>query len=209
MNKPLSGGLMTPDNQGYAADFLARSAEAAAALSADTDSRAVLSSMAEVTIAAMRAGRKLLVAGNGGSAADAQHIAGEFISRLMFDRAPLPAIALTTDSSALTATANDYGYERVFERQVRGLARKGDVFLGISTSGRSPNVLRALEAAREEGVTCLGFTGRDGGAMLERCDALFRAPARETPIIQQLHITAAHLLCALVEQGMFPEVARC
>ncbi len=198
---------MELSDQGYAADFLARSAAAAAALAADAEAQAVLAGMAGLTIAAMRAGRKLMVAGNGGSAADSQHIAGEFISRLMFDRAPLPAIALTADSSALTATANDYGYERVFERQVRGLARMGDVFLGISTSGRSPNVLHALDAARQAGVTCLGFTGKDGGAMPERCEKLFRAPAQETPIVQQLHITAAHLFCALVERGMFPDFA--
>ncbi|HJS86047.1 MAG TPA: SIS domain-containing protein [Acetobacteraceae bacterium] len=195
---------MELDDHGYAADFLARSAEAASALAADGEARAVLARMAKATTAAMRAGRKLMVAGNGGSAADAQHIAGEFISRLMFDRAPLPAIALTTDSSALTASANDYGYEFVFERQVRALARDGDVFLGISTSGRSPNILRALDAAREMGALCFGFAGQDGGAMTERCAALFRAPARETPIVQQLHITAAHLFCALVERGMFP-----
>ncbi len=192
-------------DQGFAADFLARSAEAAAALAADTEARRVLADMAALTTAAMRAGRKLMIAGNGGSAADAQHIAGEFISRLMFDRVPLPAIALTADSSALTATANDYGYECVFDRQVRGLARDGDVFLAISTSGRSPNVLRALDAARAAGVTCLGFAGKDGGAMQDKCAKLFRAPAQETPIIQQLHITAAHLFCALVERGMFPD----
>ncbi|MBV9118970.1 MAG: SIS domain-containing protein [Acetobacteraceae bacterium] len=196
---------MEPDNHAYAADFLARSAEAAAALAADAQAAAVLARMAEITVGAMRAGRKLMLAGNGGSAADAQHIAGEFISRLMFDRAPLPAIALTTDSSALTASANDYGYEAVFERQVRALARDGDVFLAISTSGRSPNVLRALDVAREAGAVCLGFAGQDGGAMGGRCEALFRAPARETPIVQQLHITAAHLFCALVERGMFPD----
>ncbi|MBV8613983.1 MAG: SIS domain-containing protein, partial [Acetobacteraceae bacterium] len=182
---------MEPDDHAYAADFLARSAEAAAALAADAEASAVLTRMAEITVAAMRAGRKLMLAGNGGSAADAQHIAGEFISRLMFDRAPLPAVALTTDSSALTASANDYGYEAVFERQVRALAREGDVFLAISTSGRSPNVLGALDAAREAGAVCLGFAGRDGGAMGGRCEALFRAPAGETAIIQQLHITAA------------------
>ncbi len=198
---------MELDDHGYAADFLARSAAAAAALAADGQARAVLARMAKATIAAMGAGRKLMLAGNGGSAADAQHVAGEFVSRLMFDRPPLAALALTTDSSALTASANDFGYECVFERQICALAREGDVFLAISTSGRSPNILRALDAARAAGVLCLGFTGEDGGAMADRCEALFRAPARETPIIQQLHITAAHLFCALVERGMFPERA--
>jgi D-sedoheptulose 7-phosphate isomerase len=198
---------MEMDNHAYAAGFLTRSAEAAAALAADAAARAVLAGMAEATIAAMRAGRKLLLAGNGGSAADAQHIAGEFVSRLTFDRAPLPAVALTTDSSALTASANDYGYEAVFERQVRALAREGDVFLALSTSGRSPNILRALDAAREMGALRLGFAGQDGGAMAGRCEMVFRAPARETPVIQQLHITGGHLFCALVERGMFPDGA--
>jgi D-sedoheptulose 7-phosphate isomerase len=155
----------------------------------------------------MRAGGKLLIAGNGGSAADAQHIAGEFISRLMFDHAPLPAIALTTDSSAMTATANDYGYERVFERQVLGLGRKGDVFLGISTSGNSPNVLRALAAAREMGIVTLGFSGADGGKMADLCDMRLAAPSAWTPVIQQVHITAAHIYCALIERAMFPREA--
>ena len=118
--------------------------------------------MADAIAARMRAGGKLLVAGNGGSAADSPHIAGEFISRLMFDHAPLPSIALTTDSSAMTATANDYGYDHVFERQVQGLGQRGDVFLGISTSGNSPSVLRALEAARAGGLVTLGFAGQGG-----------------------------------------------
>lgn len=160
--------------------------------------------MAEAIAAAMRAGRKLLIAGNGGSAADAQHIAGEFISRLMYDRTPLPAIALTTDTSSLTATANDYGYEHVFERQVLGLGQDGDVFLGISTSGNSPNVLRALDAARTRGLVTLAFSGAGGGQMRERTDLLLAAPSAKTPIIQQIHIIAAHVICALVERALCP-----
>ena len=193
----------------YVAAYLARSRAALDALAADPAAQATLAAMAEAIAAAMRAGGKLLVAGNGGSAGDSQHIAGEFISRLMFDHAPLPALALTVDGSVITATGNDYGYEYVFERQVRGLGRAGDVFLAISTSGRSPNVLRALDAARERGMTCLGFTGAgpDAAAMEPRCAHLFRAPATETAIIQQLHITAAHIVCALVERAMFPELA--
>ena len=193
----------------YVTAYLARSRAALDALAADPAGQATLAAMAETIAAAMRAGGKLLVAGNGGSAGDSQHIAGEFISRLMFDHAPLPALALTVDGSVITATGNDYGYEYVFERQVRGLGRAGDVFLAISTSGRSPNVLRALDAAREGGVICLGFTGAGPGAaaMQPRCAHLFRAPATETAIIQQLHITAAHIVCALVERAMFPELA--
>jgi len=199
---------MTSEQNGYIRAYLARSAETMAALAADTDAQHLLARMADVTVRAMRDGRKLMIAGNGGSAGDSQHIAGEFISRLMFDHPPLPAIALTVDTSALTATANDYGYAHVFERQVLGLGQSGDVFLGISTSGRSANVLRAFDAARERGVVCLGFAGRSGGEMASRCELLFRAPADETAIIQQLHITAAHVFCALIERAMFPDLVR-
>jgi D-sedoheptulose 7-phosphate isomerase len=146
----------------------------------------------------------LLICGNGGSAADAQHIAGEFLSRLNYDRAPAAAIALTTDSSVMTAIGNDYGYERLFERQVRGLGRRGDVLIAISTSGRSPNILRALDAARAGGIVAIGFTGREGGEMPARCDLCLRAPADSTPLIQQLHITAGHIVCGLVEERLFP-----
>ncbi len=195
--------------QGYIAAYLNRSAAALGRLVADPEAASLLAAMADAIADAMRAGGKLLVAGNGGSAGDSQHIAGEFISRLMFDHAPLAAIALTVDGSVITATGNDYGYEFIFERQVLGLGRAGDVFLGISTSGRSPNVLRALDAARGRGLRCLGFTGNGDGAaaMAARCDLLFRAPATDTAIIQQLHITAAHIVCALVERAMFPDLA--
>ncbi len=193
---------------GTIASYLDRSLAALATLAADRPTQALLADMAGATATALRAGGKLLVAGNGGSAGDSQHIAGEFISRLMFDRAPLAAIALTVDGSVMTATGNDYGYDHVFERQVQGLGRPGDVFLGISTSGRSPNVLRALDAARARDMVCLGFTGAGPGAaaMAERCALLFRAPSTETAIIQQLHITAAHIVCALVERAMFPDL---
>ena len=160
-------------------------------------------SFANAICLALQAGRKLMVAGNGGSAADAQHIAGELVSRLFFDRAPLPAIALTTDSSVLTAIGNDYGYDRVFERQLLGLGVEGDVFLGISTSGTSPNVLRAFEAARSRGILTLGFTGASGGQMAGLCDHLLCAPSNNTAIIQQIHIVAAHLICGLVESRIF------
>jgi len=153
--------------------------------------------------AALRGGNKILIAGNGGSAADAQHIAGEFLSRLNFDRNPLPAIALTTDSSVLTAIGNDYGFEQVFERQVRGLARAGDVLLAISTSGRSPNILAGLRAAREVGATTVGFTGNSDSPMLALCDIAVRAPSDSTPQIQQIHIVAAHAICGLIERELF------
>ena len=192
----------------YVTDYLRHSSEALDAFAADAAAHAMMVRMANATVASMKAGGKLLIAGNGGSAADAQHIAGEFISRLMFDHPPLPAIALTTDTSAITATANDYGYDLVFERQVIGLGRKGDVFLGISTSGNSPNVIRALAAARAQGLVTLGFAGQSGGGMAGLCDLLLAAPSTWTPIIQQVHITAAHIYCALIERAMFPEGAR-
>lgn len=150
-----------------------------------------------------RDGGKLMLAGNGGSAADAQHIAAEFMVRFTFDRNPLPAIALTTDTSALTAAGNDYGYDHVFERQVRGLGRKNDVFIGITTSGRSPNVIAALKAAREIGVATVGFTGTGGAAMTPLCDLVLIAPSPETAQIQQIHITAAHAICGIVERDLF------
>jgi len=185
--------------------YLDESFVALTALRSEPQHRKVMEAMADIIVAALRQGRKLMICGNGGSAGDAQHIAGEFIGRLMYDRAPLAAIALTTDSSVLTATANDYGYPHIFERQVLGLGQAGDVLLGISTSGNSPNVVRALTAARENGLATLGFTGAGGGAMGESCDLLLKAPSTNTAIVQQLHIVAAHIVCALVERQMFPK----
>jgi D-sedoheptulose 7-phosphate isomerase len=198
---------VTLDNRAFITRYLDESRQALEDFIADTAARDTVFAMAEQVCAALRAGRRLLLAGNGGSAADAQHIAAEFVSRLMYDRAPLAALALTTDSSALTAIGNDYGYEMVFERQVLGLGQAGDVFLGISTSGNSPNILRALRAARGKGIATFGFTGSGGGGMVEGCDMLLRAPSSQTAIIQQIHITAAHMLCALVEREMFPTPA--
>src|SRR5262249_8460911 len=167
--------------------------------------RQTMVAIADCITTAFRAGGKLLIAGNGGSAADAQHIAGEFLSRLRFDRNPLPAIALTTDTSVLTAVGNDYGYEHVFERQIRGLGREGDIFVGISTSGRSPNVLAALEAAQKLGMTTVAFTGAAKGANAMRAfsDIVLVAPTEDTPLIQQIHITAAHAICEIVERDLF------
>ena len=150
----------------------------------------------------LRGGGKLLIAGNGGSAADAQHLAAEFLSRFLVDRRPLPAVALTTDSSVLTAVGNDFGFENVFERQVRGLGRPGDVFLAISTSGRSPNILLALQAAREIGLVTVGFSGAADTDMRALCRHFFAAPSRETAVIQQIHIVAGHAICALVERAI-------
>ena len=186
------------------AEHFRRSSETLLSAADDLNLRAKIYEIAETITAAFHGGHKLLIAGNGGSAADAQHIAGEFLSRLNFDRNPLPAIALTTDSSVLTAIGNDYGFERTFERQVRGLGKPGDVFIAISTSGRSPNVIAALKAAREGGLTTIGFTGsRANGFMQSLCDHCLAAPAEETALIQQIHIVAAHAICGLVESNLF------
>jgi D-sedoheptulose 7-phosphate isomerase len=184
---------------------LSRSKDALQRAEQDSSLIRTIGAIASAVTASLRAGGKLMLAGNGGSAADAQHIAAELLSRFRQDRNPLPAIALTTDTSVLTAIGNDYGYDQVFERQVRGLGRKGDVFVGISTSGRSPNIVAALMAARAIGVVTIGFTGTKGTAMQPLCDHLLVAPSDETAIIQQIHITAAHAICALVEGGLFPD----
>jgi len=158
--------------------------------------------IADVIIAALRAGNKLLIIGNGGSAADAQHIAAEIIGRYKQDRPGYAAIALTTDTSALTAITNDYGFEQVFARQVEGLGQPGDVLLALSTSGRSPNILAALRRARERGLVTIGFTGTRGEAMGASCDHLLIAPSDDTPVVQQIHLAVAHGICEEIEQAM-------
>ncbi len=185
-------------------DYLVRSRDTLQAAIDDPAFVAVIRDIVEVTAIAIGNGRKLLLAGNGGSAADAQHLAGEMLSRLNYDRAPAAALALTTDTSVLTAIGNDYGYDRLFERQIIGLGNAGDVFIAISTSGRSPNILRAIDAARKQQIVTVGFTGRTGGEMPPRCDLCLRAPSDSTPLIQQIHITAGHIICGLVEERLFP-----
>lgn len=152
--------------------------------------------------AAFRRGNRVLLCGNGGSAADAQHIAAELAGKFKLDRPPLPAVALTTNTSVLTALANDFGYDEVFSRQVRALAAAGDVVIGISTSGRSPNVILALEQARAKGALAVAFTG-SGGALKEAADLCLDVPSSDTPRIQEVHITAGHIICALVEEELF------
>jgi D-sedoheptulose 7-phosphate isomerase len=189
--------------QDFVTKYLQESKQAQDDFAGAEKSKKAIFDCADVITNAIEAGHKLLIAGNGGSAGDAQHIAGEFLSRLFFDHAPLPAIALTTDTSVLTAVGNDYGYDHVFERQVLGLGREGDVFLGISTSGKSRNILCALEAARSRRLTTLGFTGSSPGGMNELCDHILCAPSTKTSVIQQIHIVAAHLVCGLVEARIF------
>lgn len=157
---------------------------------------------AEMIAAALGQGGKVLFCGNGGSAADAQHLAAELVGRYKLERHPLPGIALTVDSSALTAIANDYGYDAVFERQVRGLGRAGDVLVGISTSGNSASVARAVEAAAALGMKTVGLTGEGGGRMAGLCDLTLRVPSADTPRIQEMHIAIGHMLCELVETAL-------
>jgi D-sedoheptulose 7-phosphate isomerase len=161
-----------------------------------------IAEVADVCVQAYRRGNRILLAGNGGSAADAQHIAAEFVSRYMLDRPGLPAIALTTDSSMLTAIGNDYGYEKVFQRQLEANGKAGDVFIGITTSGNSPNVLLAVERCRELGITSVGLSGA-GGKIGDFCDYLLAIPSCETPRIQESHILVGHIICERVEIALF------
>ena len=173
------------------------------AVAEDAALHATLTEAAEATAAALRAGRKLMIAGNGGSAADAQHLAAEFVSRLVEDRPAMRAVALTTDSSILTAIGNDYGYERTFARQIEALGQAGDVFMGISTSGRSPNVLLALELCRKMGIATIGLTGMTGGRMPPWCDFCIRIPSDATMHIQEAHLALEHIFCMMVERLYF------
>lgn len=175
------------------------------AVECDPDIHVLLVTAAEKTAAAMRAGRKLMVAGNGGSAADAQHMVAEFVSRLVQDRPAMRAVALTTDTSILTAVSNDYGYERSFARQVEALGQPGDVFFGISTSGSSPNVLAALAISRELGITTIGLTGGSGGKMTQLCDHVITIPSNVTMYIQQAHLALEHIFCLLTERSYFTD----
>ena len=183
------------------AAYFARSADALARAAADAQVIAVTKEIATAMGRSLRGGGKVLIAGNGGSAADSQHIAAELLSRFARERQPLPALALT-DPTVLTAIGNDYGFEHVFARQVRGLGRPGDVFLAISTSGRSPNVLAALDAAREAGLMTIGFTGSQGAALRSRCEFCLVVPSDETAVIQQVYMTASHAICGAIERDL-------
>ena len=153
----------------------------------------------ELVTDALRAGRKILFAGNGGSAADAQHLATELVVRFVVNRTALPAIALTTDSSIMTAIGNDFGFEQLFARQIAALGQPGDVVVAISTSGRSPNIVAACREARERKLSVVGLTGANGGSMSELCDVLVRVPSEQTAFIQQVHIAVGHIICAAAE----------
>lgn len=156
-----------------------------------------------IIIDALKKGNKILVAGNGGSAADAQHFAGEMVGRFTMEREALPAISLCTDPSVVTSIANDYGYKMLFEREVRGLGRQGDVFVAISTSGNSDNCINAIETAKKMGISVIGLLGKDGGKMKELCDVALVVPSSDTPRIQEVHTLTVHLLCEMIEKNIF------
>jgi D-sedoheptulose 7-phosphate isomerase len=183
---------------------LNKSSDLVAKLVADKAMQQTLVDISKKIEATLRANGKVLLAGNGGSAADCQHIAGEFVSRFNYDRPGLSAIAMTTDTSILTAIGNDYGYERLFSRQIQALGHKGDVFIAISTSGNSKNILAAIHEAKRIGLFIVGLTGQAGGAMRDLCDVCLCMPSPETPKIQEGHIMVSHIICGVVEMLMFP-----
>ncbi|WP_375414112.1 D-sedoheptulose 7-phosphate isomerase [uncultured Bradyrhizobium sp.] len=196
---------MSPDSRDPIVTHLDNSA---AALDRACHDEALLDAarnIAAAIVASLRSGNKLLIIGNGGSAADAQHIAAEIVGRYKQDRRGYAAIALTTDTSALTSIANDYGFAEVFARQVEALARRGDVLLALSTSGSSPNILAALRLARERGLVTVGFTGTKGESLRALCDHLLVSPSDDTPLVQQIHLAVAHGICDEIEQTMMRE----
>lgn len=167
----------------------------------------IIEKIARQCITALQAGNKLLFIGNGGSAADAQHLAAELVGRLRFDRPALAAVALTTDTSALTAIGNDYDFEHIYSRQVEALGQPNDVLIGISTSGKSPNILRAFEMARAKQMMTIGFTGSEAPLFRDRCDLVLTIPAQETSKIQECHIMIGHIICLLIEETLFGNVS--
>ena len=170
------------------------------------DNLEVLSKAIEAIVEAFQKGNKLLLFGNGGSAADAQHIAAEFTNRFLIERPPLPAIALTTDTSALTAIANDYDYEQVFAKQIKALGKPGDIALALSTSGNSPNVLLAIDVCKQLAISTIGLTGGTGGKMVGRVDFLLRVgEGKNSPRIQETHILVGHVICDITDRRLFPE----
>lgn len=164
---------------------------------------AIISTAALAVCDALNAGNKAIFCGNGGSAADSQHLAAELMGRFLIDRDPLPALALTTDTSALTAIGNDYGIENIFSRQLRGIGVKGDILISLSTSGNSANVINAMKMARDIGIITIGLTGESGGKMKVLSDYLINVPSSQTNHIQEMHIAVGHLICQIVESSLF------
>ncbi len=181
--------------------------ETSASIAKIVDNTAVLEKIADALVTAYKNGKKMVLCGNGGSAADAQHLAAELVgSYANRNRPALPALALTTDTSALTAIGNDYSYDDVFARQVEAMVNTGDIFIGISTSGNSKNVLKAMKAAKAKNAITVGFTGETGGQLKTESDLCFCAPSKITSHIQECHITVGHILCGIVEKAMAPQI---
>ena len=193
------------DNQGYIANSLKNTSAVLLLMQQDTELMDSIDQAIETIYQCFKKQGKVLFAGNGGSAADAQHMSAEFVARFMFDRAGLPSIALTTDTSALTAIGNDYGFEQLFSRQVQALGVAGDVFIAYSTSGTSANILRALQQAKQQKLTTIGLTGNkeQSQVMAQQCDVIIRIPSQSTPHIQEGHLVVGHILCGAVEEKIF------
>ena len=193
-------------DRGHRAPLAAGIADAARLAAAAVEQEERLLAAIALAVGALRAGHQILFCGNGGSAAEAAHLAAELAGRFYFDRAPLRALALNDSVPALTAVANDYGYEFVFARQLGGIGRAGDVLVALSTSGRSPNILQAIAAAREIGIRTIGLTGRRGRRFAAACDVGFVVDSDDTARIQEVHLLLGHLLCARIEAELFPRV---
>ena len=187
----------------YIKSEVAASAETKQKILQDEAFLAKIAVVLEASVAVYKNNKKILIAGNGGSAADAQHFAAELVGRYGFDRPSLPALALTTDTSNLTAIGNDYGYEYVFSRQLEGMGQEGDLFIGISTSGNSQNILNAFASAKAKGITTVALTGRDGGKMAEVADYTLIVPSNATPRIQESHLLIEHMICDAIEKEIF------
>jgi len=192
---------MSPEE--FLKDYLDESSQCVLNMVSDPTLLSLLFEIANECLNRLQTGNKLLFVGNGGSAADCQHMAGEYVSRFLIDRNGLPAIALTTDTSILTAIGNDYGYEMVFSRQIEALGRKGDLLFVYSTSGNSQNILKAVETAKKMGISVVGMTGLNRGKLDTMCDFIFKTPSKRTPQIQEGHLIAGHAICALVEKQFF------
>lgn len=192
---------MSPEE--FLKDYLDESSQFVLNMVSDPTLLSLLFEIANECLNRLQTGNKLLFVGNGGSAADCQHMAGEYVSRFLIDRNGLPAIALTTDTSILTAIGNDYGYEMVFSRQIEALGRKGDLLFAYSTSGNSQNILKAVETAKKMGISVVGMTGLNRGKLDTMCDFIFKTPSKRTPQIQEGHLIAGHAICALVEKQFF------
>ena len=192
---------MSPEE--FLKDYLDESSQFVLNMVSDPTLLSLLFEIANECLNRLQTGNKLLFVGNGGSAADCQHMAGEYVSRFLIDRNGLPAIALTTDTSILTAIGNDYGYEMVFSRQIEALGRKGDLLFVYSTSGNSQNILKAVEIAKKMGISVVGMTGLNKGKLDTMCDFIFKTPSMRTPQVQEGHLIAGHAICALVEKQFF------